>query len=63
MSPEAPAPGGQYSQAIVSNGFLFTAGIRPQDPATGEIPEHWRADDGIVAQYPGNPARCRSWHG
>jgi 2-iminobutanoate/2-iminopropanoate deaminase len=39
MSPEAPAPGGQYSQAIVSNGFLFTAGIRPQDPATGEIPE------------------------
>ena len=34
----APTPAGPYSQAIVSNGFLFTAGIRPQDPATGEIP-------------------------
>lgn len=39
VTPEAPTPGGSYSQAIVSNGFLFTAGIRPQDLTTGEIPD------------------------
>lgn len=35
----APAPVGPYSQGIVSNGFLFTAGFGPQDPATGEMAE------------------------
>jgi len=34
---QAPAPGGAYSQAIVAGGFLYTAGISPDDPATGQI--------------------------
>ena len=33
----APAAIGPYSQGIVSNGFLFTAGQIALDPATGEI--------------------------
>jgi 2-iminobutanoate/2-iminopropanoate deaminase len=35
----APAAIGPYSQAIKSNGFLFTAGQIPLDPATGKIVE------------------------
>ncbi|WP_217698401.1 RidA family protein [Streptacidiphilus griseoplanus] len=34
---DAPAPGGAYSQAIVANGFLYTAGTGPHDPTTGEV--------------------------
>ena len=33
----APAAIGPYSQAIKANGFLFTAGQIPLDPATGKI--------------------------
>lgn len=33
----APQPAGPYSQGIVANGFLYTAGFGPQDPETGEI--------------------------
>jgi len=33
----APRPAGAYSQGIVANGFLYTAGFGPQDPATGEL--------------------------
>jgi 2-iminobutanoate/2-iminopropanoate deaminase len=33
----AAAPGGAYSQGIVANGFVYTAGFGPQDPATGVI--------------------------
>ncbi|MGI6071541.1 MAG: RidA family protein [Lachnospiraceae bacterium] len=42
----ANAPGaiGPYSQGIVVNGFVYTSGQIPADPATGEVPE------GIVAQ-------------
>lgn len=40
----APAPVGPYSQAIVANGFIFTAGLGPQNPTTGEAP------NGIEAQ-------------
>ena len=36
-TPNAPHPVGPYSQGIVSNGFLFTAGFGPQDPQTGEV--------------------------
>lgn len=35
----APTPAGPYSQGIVANGFLFTAGFGPQDPATGQVAE------------------------
>ena len=38
-TPHAPKPAGPYSQGIVSNGFLFTAGFGPQDPITGEVAE------------------------
>lgn len=33
----APRPAGGYSQGIVANGLLYTAGLGPQDPSTGEI--------------------------
>jgi 2-iminobutanoate/2-iminopropanoate deaminase len=36
---EAPAAIGPYAQAIRANGFLFTAGQIPLDPATGEMIE------------------------
>ena len=35
----APAAIGPYSQAIEVNGFVFTSGQIPVNPATGEIPE------------------------
>lgn len=35
----APAAIGPYSQAIEVNGIVYTSGIIPVDPATGEIPE------------------------
>ena len=31
----APSPAGPYSQAIIANGFLYTAGQTPHDPVTG----------------------------
>jgi reactive intermediate/imine deaminase len=33
----APRPAGPYSHGVVANGFLYTAGFGPQDPATGEV--------------------------
>lgn len=36
---KAPAAIGPYSQAIEVNGFVFTSGVIPVDPATGIIPE------------------------
>ena len=33
----APAAIGPYSQAISANGFVFTAGQIPLDPATGQV--------------------------
>jgi 2-iminobutanoate/2-iminopropanoate deaminase len=38
-SPDAPAAIGPYSQAIVSDGWIFASGQIPMDPATGEIVE------------------------
>lgn len=32
----APKPAGAYSQGIVAGGFLYTAGLGPIDPKTGE---------------------------
>ena len=40
----APAAIGPYSQGYIVNGFVFTSGQIPVDPATGAIPE------GIIAQ-------------
>lgn len=34
----APGAIGPYSQAYITNGFVFTSGQIPVDPATGEIP-------------------------
>lgn len=42
---KAPAAIGPYSQGIIANGFLFTAGQIPLDPAAGKI-----VDGGIVEQ-------------
>lgn len=36
---KAPAAIGPYSQAIEVNGMVFTSGVIPVDPATGQIPE------------------------
>ena len=36
---KAPEAIGPYSQGIIANGFLFTAGQIPLDPATGETVE------------------------
>jgi 2-iminobutanoate/2-iminopropanoate deaminase len=41
----APSAIGPYSQGVVANGFLFTAGQIALDPATGKI-----VDGGIVEQ-------------
>jgi len=35
----APQPIGPYSQAIIANGFIFTAGQVPIDPASGKVVE------------------------
>src|SRR4051812_43011308 len=34
---KAPAAIGPYSQGVIANGFLFTAGQIPLDPATGQV--------------------------
>lgn len=36
---KAPAAIGPYSQAIEVNGMVYTSGVIPVDPATGQIPE------------------------
>ena len=41
---KAPAAIGPYSQAIELNGMVYTSGVIPVDPASGNIPE------GSVAQ-------------
>jgi reactive intermediate/imine deaminase len=41
---KAPGAIGPYSQGFISNGFVYTSGQIPVDPATGEVPE------GIEAQ-------------
>jgi len=35
-TPNAPQPGGHYSQAVVHNGLVFVAGQLSIDPLTGE---------------------------
>ena len=35
----APGAIGPYSQGFISNGFVFTSGQIPVNPATGEVPE------------------------
>jgi 2-iminobutanoate/2-iminopropanoate deaminase len=36
LTPDAPAPGGHYSQATVHQGVVYVAGQLPIDPRTGE---------------------------
>lgn len=33
----ASRPAGSYSQAVSANGFLYTAGLGPQNPDTGDV--------------------------
>ncbi|MBV8814493.1 MAG: RidA family protein [Verrucomicrobia bacterium] len=40
--PEAPAPAGPYSHAVVANGFVFVAGQGPQIPDTGAMPDNFK---------------------
>jgi 2-iminobutanoate/2-iminopropanoate deaminase len=40
--PEAPAPAGPYSHAVVANGFVFIAGQGPQIPDTGVMPDNFK---------------------
>ena len=44
-TPSAPAAIGPYSQGIIANGFLFTAGQIALDPASGNV-----VDGDVVAQ-------------
>lgn len=37
QTPKAPSAIGPYSQAIIANGFVFTAGQIAIDPATGQV--------------------------
>ena len=45
LTDKAPAAIGPYSQAIMANGFLFTSGQIPINPATGNVDA-----EGITAQ-------------
>lgn len=36
---KAPGAIGPYSQGFICNGFVFTSGQIPVDPATGEVPD------------------------
>lgn len=36
LTPNAPRPGGHYSQAVVYNGLVYVAGQLSIDPTTGE---------------------------
>ena len=40
---KAPAAIGPYSQAIEVNGMVYTSGVIPVNPTTGEIPEGTQA--------------------
>lgn len=44
-TPAAPAAAGHYSQAIISNGFVFVSGQLPIDPVSREV-----VSGGIEAQ-------------
>lgn len=37
ITKNAPTPAGPYSQGIITDNFVFTAGQRPQNSVTGEI--------------------------
>jgi len=41
----APAPAGGYSQGLVAGDYLYTAGMGPVDPRTGEV-----VGDDVAAQ-------------
>jgi len=39
LTDKSPAPIGPYSQGIIANGFVFTAGQVPINPRTGKLAE------------------------
>jgi len=38
LTPNAPSPGGHYSQAVIHNGIIYVAGQLPIDPASPDSP-------------------------
>jgi 2-iminobutanoate/2-iminopropanoate deaminase len=48
ISSELPPPGGPYSHVVEARGFAYTAGLGPDDPATGAVPDGIRAQTGQV---------------
>lgn len=51
-TPNAPAPGGHYSQAVRAGGFVFVSGMLPGPPAAGET-------DGFDRQARATLGHCR----
>lgn len=45
---KAPGAIGPYSQGITANGFIFTSGQLPIDPATGTMPEDIKAQTRVA---------------
>lgn len=39
----AVAPAGQYSHAVVANGFVYVSGQGPADPLSGQVPDSFAA--------------------
>ena len=58
---KAPAAIGPYSQAIEVNGMVYTSGIIPVVPETGEIPEGSVAQAKQALTNPFKPVRS-SWN-
>ena len=47
---KAPAAIGPYSQAVLYNGLVYTSGVIPADPSTGEIPKGLEAQAELAFQ-------------
>jgi 2-iminobutanoate/2-iminopropanoate deaminase len=43
MVENAAKPAGQYSHAVVANGFVYVSGQGPADPSTGVVPDAFAA--------------------
>jgi 2-iminobutanoate/2-iminopropanoate deaminase len=48
-TPDAPRPGGHYSQAVASGGLVFVSGQLPLDPVSGRIEAETVEDQTLCA--------------